>query len=353
MIDNLEITAAARIDDYSDFGTTVNPLVSFKFRPIEMLMFRGNYNTGFRAPAFNQVYNGRTESLYTGADLFDPATCPGGAVNPDIPGCQVLDREVDIITGGNPNLGPETAKMASVGVVFEPGRNFSAAIDWWMINRDNNIETLELRDLLANYSTFESRFIRDSQGRLTDIDRTWINAGASKTQGIEVMLRGALDALGGNIAAGLDGTYLLQKKDKLIEGLEFEDEIGEFSYSGDLSLRWKHNVFVSYGQDRWRVALTQLFRSGYKNQELPGVTNGLVDPPNLDKRVNRYIIYNLSGTVDVSERMRFTAGVKNLFDKDPPFAISYDSNTGGGSSWEPRVADPRGRAFTIVADVKF
>ena len=30
-----------------------------------------------------------------------------------------------------------------------------------------------------------------------------------------------------------------------------------------------------------------------------------------------------------------------------------DGNTGAGSSWEPRVADPRGRAFTLMATYKF
>ena len=48
-----------------------------------------------------------------------------------------------------------------------------------------------------------------------------------------------------------------------------------------------------------------------------------------------------------------TAGIKNLLDKDPPFAITYDSNSGAGSTWEPRVADPRGRSFTLLANYKF
>jgi iron complex outermembrane receptor protein len=55
----------------------------------------------------------------------------------------------------------------------------------------------------------------------------------------------------------------------------------------------------------------------------------------------------------VLERLRLTAGVRNVFDKDPPFAITYDSNTGAGSSWEPRVADPRGRSFTLSVEAKF
>ena len=38
---------------------------------------------------------------------------------------------------------------------------------------------------------------------------------------------------------------------------------------------------------------------------------------------------------------------------DPPFANIYDTNTGSGSSWEPRVADPRGRSFVVSLDYKF
>ena len=32
---------------------------------------------------------------------------------------------------------------------------------------------------------------------------------------------------------------------------------------------------------------------------------------------------------------------------------NYDTNTGAGSSWEPRIADPRGRAFTLSVEYKF
>lgn len=210
-----------------------------------------------------------------------------------------------------------------------------------------------MSELIENASLFPDRFIRDSSGTLLAIDQKWINAGATKTQGVEVVLRGGGTVFGGRLAGGLDGTYLLLKKDKVVDGAEFEDRLGVFSFSGDLGLKWKHNAFVSYGREPWTVTLTQLFRSGYENRELPGVANGSVTPPDLEERVNRYIIYNLSASIDVSEQLRMTAGVKNLFDTDPPFAITYDSNTGSGSSWDPRVADPRGRAFTMNVDVKF
>ena len=66
-----------------------------------------------------------------------------------------------------------------------------------------------------------------------------------------------------------------------------------------------------------------------------------------------YIIYNMTVSQQVTKAFKITAGIKNVFNTDPPFAITYDSNTGAGSSWEPRVADPRGRSFTILAQVNF
>jgi iron complex outermembrane recepter protein len=69
--------------------------------------------------------------------------------------------------------------------------------------------------------------------------------------------------------------------------------------------------------------------------------------------VKEYIIYNMSTSYRFSEQFKLTVGIKNIFNTDPPFAITYDSNSGAGSSWEPRVADPRGRSFTLQAEVKF
>ena len=355
ILDSLEVTAAGRIDDYGSFGTTTNPMVNFKFRPFRSLMFRGNYNTAFRVPAFNQLFNGVTESIFTGADLADPLTCPTGRPDANVPGCESLARTIDILNGGNLELEPETAEMYSLGVVFEPSRNFSASVDFFSINRENTIQILQLRQLVDNFELFQDRFIRGPNNVLTDIDQRWINVGGSKTEGFEFVLRGGLDVgdAGGRVSAGLDGTLLTKKTEQLIEGGPVEDRLGVFSFSGDLGLEWKHNAFVSYSNDDWNLTLTQLYRDGYENQQLPGIANGSVTRPDVVDQVNEYITYNLSLAFTGIEGMRFTAGVKNLFDKDPPFAVSYDSFTGGGSSWEPRVADPRGRSFTFQADLKF
>jgi iron complex outermembrane receptor protein len=355
--DRLDITGAIRIDDYTGFGQTTNPKVAIKFRPIDPVLFRASYNSSFRVPTFNQIFNGATISpSATGANIVDPFTCPSLIVSP-IVGSPCANITPDTITGGNPNLGPETAKQFNVGVVFTPLRRFSASFDWWSIAVDNTITELTTLQLLQNAQLFPERFERDvPNGPITAIDRRWINAGARRTQGIEVALRGSIDALGGALNAGLDGTYLLRKKEKLTQTSPYTPSlIGVFTYTGDLGLKWKHNAFINYTNDDVSVTLTQIFRNGYKNQALPSLANPIsATRPDYNNRVSDYIIYNFSlSYTGLAPGFRITGGIKNLLDRDPPFAITYESNSGAGGSWEPRVADPRGRSFTVGAEVKF
>ncbi|MBN8807979.1 MAG: TonB-dependent receptor [Sphingomonas sp.] len=352
ILPSLEINLAGRIDDYTGFGTTKNPKVSAKFKPFDWLMFRASYSTGFRVPTFNQIYNGVTESPYQGKDLVDPIKCPSLQVSTTDPNCAIIQPNVD--TGGKSTLGPETSKQFTGGVVFTPSRHFSASADFWMINVDNTITILALKDLIGNAALFPDRFIRDSTGTIVTLDDTYINAGARRTQGIDFSAHGGFDALGGSFSAGLDGTLLLKKREKLVPNAPYGGSlIGVFTLTGDLGLKWKHDIFVNYANKDWSLTLTQIFRDGYKNQALPGIANGTVVRPDYNPRVANYIVYNASLSFIGIPGYKFTMGIRNLFNTDPPFAITYDSNSGAGSSWEPRVADPRGRSFNFNVEAKF
>ncbi len=351
-----ELTGAVRIDDYTGFGTTTNPKITAKFQPIDQLMFRASYNTSFRVPSFNQIFNGFTVSPYSGSDLADPTICPGGvptsAFGSGLPCAQIRP---DIQTGGNLNLGPETAEQYSVGIVLRPAPRWTLSADYWVINVDNTIQTLTLRQLIDNASIFPERFIRNGAGAVTLIDQTWLNAGARQTRGIEFAFRGGFDLGGGSqVSMGLDGTYLLRKLEKVAPSAAFTNQLGVFSFSGDLGLKWKHNAFITWSNEDLAVSLNQIFRGSYANQKLPGILSGAVTRPDFNERVSPYSIFNLSVSwLGLAPNFKLTLGVKNIFNTDPPFAITYDGNTGAGSSWEPRVADPRGRSFTTSVEFKF
>ncbi|MFP5392375.1 MAG: TonB-dependent receptor domain-containing protein, partial [Gammaproteobacteria bacterium] len=347
-----EATFAGRQDHYTGFGNTFNPKITLRYQPSDKLLLRASYNTGFRAPAFNQLFNGITESPYSGRDLADPAKCGSLQVDSTKPGCEVVNPT--ILTGGRPDLGPETSKQASIGAVFEPLPGLSANVDVWEVRKEDTIDTLTLGTLLRNYDLFSDRFIRDAAGALVSIDQRWVNAGERQTRGVEVGLRGGGKLWEGVWGAGIDGSYLLKKRSRPLPNVDFgPSEIGRFLYTGDLGLRWKHTAYLSYRKGNWSGLLQNVFRDGYRDQVLPGVASGRVQPSKLDPTVDSYSIVHATVTYTGVKNLTLTAGVKNLFDRDPPFAITYDSVTGAGSTWEPRVADPRGRSFTLQAVYRF
>lgn len=347
VLDMLELTGAVRLDDYTGFGSTINPKFTARFSPSDWVMFRASYNTGFRVPSFNQIFNGVTESPNPGNNLTDPSTCPAGGIVNVTAGCGAITPTS--LSGGNLNLGPETSEQYSAGIVFTPAPQFSASVDFWSIAVDNTIGALTIAQLLANQSSFSDRVIRTSNV-ITQLDLRADNIGSRRTQGLEVALRGGIDAFGGVLTAGLDGTYLVKKREKFLPTAPYGSSlIGVFTYAGDLGLKWKHSAFINYAVDDVMLSFSQIYRNGYKNNSLPASASR----PDYNERVKAYVTYNLSAAMDMNEKLRLTLGVRNVFDTDPPFAITYDSNTGAGSSWEPRVADPRGRSFTLSVEAKF
>ncbi|NJN36964.1 MAG: TonB-dependent receptor [Nitrospiraceae bacterium] len=255
VIKQLEITGAVRHDRYTGFGGVTNPKVSFRFQPAEQVLFRGSYSEGFRVPTFAQQFFGITEESYSGKDLVDPAKCATGKVDSNIPGCESITP--NIFTGGKASLNPETSKSINLGIVFEPSPMFNGSVDYWEIRRENQIAELSLSTLVANYTLFPANFIRDSAGTLTGIDQRWVNAGETLTKGLDVSLRGNTKLYKGNLRVALDGTYLLERKFRLLPTSEFGvNEVGSYSDSGDIPVRWKHTLSFTYAQGPWAGTLS-------------------------------------------------------------------------------------------------
>ena len=53
--ERLELTLAARYEDYSDFGSTFNPKVGLSWAPVGGLNIRGTWGTSFKAPLLSQM----------------------------------------------------------------------------------------------------------------------------------------------------------------------------------------------------------------------------------------------------------------------------------------------------------
>jgi len=352
VVDSLEVNLAVRHDRYDGFGGTTNPKYSFKWQPMDWLVFRGSYSTGFKVPDFAKLFRGVTETQYTGLDLADPATCPKGQYNPDVANCSEQIRP-DIITGGNPNLKPEEAQQRSIGFVIAPNGNFNVSVDWWEIERTNTIRSgFNLSTMTANYPLYASNFIRDSGGKIIAIDQRYINTGGTLTRGIELDSNVRGDLAGGTWNIHLNGNYLDTFRTKTFDSLPYSDNlVGEYERYYNLPIRWKHTVSAGWARGDWAHTLTQVYRGGYKDWKPGGVVNGY-NPPAWDGNVDAYITYNYSLTWTGMENLKATFGIRNLLNTDPPFTVRY-LDDGDGAGWEARVADPRGRSFNLLLEYRF
>ena len=348
---NFNLNLAGRYDEYSGFGGTTNPKVSFKYQPFESLLFRGAYSTGFKVPNFNQLFTGITESQYTGQDLADPATCPSAVANPNVAGCEIV-RPV-ILTGGKPELAPEDSTQKSFGVVWSPMPQFNVALDWWEIERENSIVSANRADLIKYYDVFTANWIRDSGGDLLAIDQRFVNSGGSLTRGVEVDANINGELAGGRWNLHLNGSYLNLHKTKALDILPYTNNlVGQYVRYANLPIRWKHTLGFSYSRGNWSHTLTQIHRDGYRDELPPSVANGSFIPTRWNPRVDGYTIYNYGLTWTGIKDFKVGFGIKNVSDKDPPFTV-HQNDYAAGAGWEPRIADPRGRAYTLLVEYNF
>jgi iron complex outermembrane receptor protein len=353
LLDTLELTLAERYDHYEGFGGTDNPKISFKYQPIDALAFRGAYSTGFKVPTFNQLFYGEALSPYTGLDLADPATCPGGVASPSVAGCETI--QPDLLTGGKQDLDPEESRQKSLGVVIAPVDWFNMSVDWWEIKREKTIRSgISIDTLVDNYDTFASNFIRDGSGQIVAIDQRYINSGGSLMRGIETDINLSFDdVLGGDWRVHLNGSYLDTYRTKDLDTLPYTDNlVGEYVRYYSLPIRWKHTLGVTYLRGDWTHSLTQIYRAGYEDEEPVSVRNGTYIPSDWDPDVSSYTTYNYSVAYKGLDKLGITFGIKNLFDEDPPFT-AHMNDYAAGAGWEPRVADPRGRAYTLALEYRF
>jgi iron complex outermembrane receptor protein len=237
-----------------------------------------------------------------------------------------------------------------VGFVVEPAPWASASVDAWEVKRSDRIYELTPQQVIANYTTFPENLVRGTNGRLDGpggyIRAGFVNADGDITRGVDVsmQLNGRFDV--GRWTAGLEGTYIDSFRSRIFKTQPYTEFAGQWS-SRDLYVRWKHTANFTYTQGPWSASLYQQYTAGYKDERPVGVV-----PPGFKERVDSYIVYNVSATYSGFKNTTIIVGIKNLLNEDPPFT-AHNLDFAAGAGWDPRVADPRGRAYTARVAYKF
>jgi iron complex outermembrane receptor protein len=126
----LLLSAAARFENYSDFGSNVSGKISARYKIIEALSVRGSVNRGFRAPSMHQLYysNNADAQWLTINNVFD--AYPIGHLRNDNHYVQEL---------GVGKLKAETSLDYNLGLTMQLGRKFFMTVDAYQIDIKDRI----------------------------------------------------------------------------------------------------------------------------------------------------------------------------------------------------------------------
>ena len=339
----MELNFAARYDHYSDVGGSFNPKVSLRYQPVRQLLVRGSFNKGFRAPTLFDLFGPQTTT--NSSDTYnDPVLCPGGTpipgANPNI----VCEQQQNIRGGGNPDLKPERSRTWSAGLVFEPMPSLTVSVDYWNIRLKDQISALAEQTIFSDYPKYQNLFVYDASGtRLNYVLDITSNLGEVKTRGLDLSLLYRLPRNPyGNISVSLDGTYVNKYDYQNERNGPFTENAGRYADATPV-FRWRHNLLLTLVRGDYSFNLSNRYMSHYEDQNTSVA-------PEFANRVGHYSTWALSTTFTGNKLFELTAGIKNLFDEEPPFTNQVTNFQLG---YDPRYTDPLGRTVYARLTYKF
>ena len=124
LTETLLVSAAARFENYSDFGSTINGKLSSRLKLSDNFNLRGSVSTGFRAPSLAQIYYNLRFTNFVGGEALESLLSPNNS-------------PVTASFGIGP-LKEETATNAAIGFTTNFS-GFSATVDGYYINVQDRI----------------------------------------------------------------------------------------------------------------------------------------------------------------------------------------------------------------------
>ncbi len=262
LLKNLEVTAAVRYDNYSDYGSNTVPKVGVKWTVIPQLVARGTYAQGFRAPG---LYENGNSSVGAYTSYVDPVRCPVTDSPADCGAGSVV-----AITSGNPYIEPEKSTNWTVGLVWEPTPGFNMTLDYWNIETKNQITGGDPQLIIDNPGAFPSAVvIRDptdalpgipNSGTIVAVTVPFENANKTTTDGIDLSARYRwANTNWGNFTASIEYTHIMSFKRTFQNGItnEYAGTHGPTSLSSAAGMpKDKFNVVLAWERGPWNVAGT-------------------------------------------------------------------------------------------------
>ena len=314
----LLVDAAARYENYSDFGSTFNYKLASRIKVAPNFNVRFAGSTGFRAPSIHQIYYNVTSTLFTNNQLLEVGTFSN-------------DSQLAGLLG-MPKLKQETSKSASVGFTYRiPSVGLSFTADGYFTRIDNRIiltDQFLRKDVPADaQKEYDKLNVNGAQFFTNAID--------TETKGLDVVIshnaRFSGFKLDNNFAINLNKTKqvgdihsagLLQSPQ--LEKVYFseksrvylEEAVPRVKASLSHTLSWKNATFYLRNTYFGKVTGADII-------DVNG--DGIIDF-NEHQQIGDKIITDISAAYQFTKNVGLTLGVNNLFDIYPTKNLTASTN---------------------------
>jgi iron complex outermembrane recepter protein len=344
-----EFTVSDREDRYSDFGTTNNAKVSFRYQPFSILTFRGAASTGFRAPTLVEEYSPNTFGAVFG-NMVGPG-CASGNYTTVFSRLNCISQGLSL-DGGNTNLKPETSQNFDLGFIVEPISNLGITVDYYRINLRNEIQTLPASTIYGNPTTFSDLYVLNNAGTLSPaslaniqcptpkaatcgyIITTQQNTGNITTDGIDLSANYLINTDFGKFRIGMESTFVTGYRLSEYPGGPQLSLVGQFNQGNQPVIRYQHELTLDWAYQNFGAGLSNHFTEHYYDYAPDAAGNLLT--------VGNYSIWNGYVSFKPVPALKLLAGINNLADTNPPFS-NQEQNWQAG--YNPIFSSPLGRTF--------
>jgi iron complex outermembrane receptor protein len=335
----LELSVAFRRDHYNDFGSTQNPKFGVTWEPVRGFSLRGSYGESFRAPNMSELAT--TTIKVQQRSRIDPLSSTGTSLGV-------------LLSGGNPNLAPETSKTWTVGFDLNPiaAPGLSLSVTYFDIDYRGQVLDIYAEEILPQEAAYAAFITRNPSEALINsylalypatsainplnnaffIDGRRQNLGITDVAGFDFSARYGWGAFDGQMYLAASGSYFTRYKTLNAPGVPAADRLNTINYPVDLTFR----ADLGWSNDAWRTRASVNYLAGYLN-------NASTPTQNVASYVtaDAYVGYTLGkGGSGVLSDVTIGLDVQNLFDRKPNFV-----NIPGG--YDGEKASAMGRLVSL------
>ncbi|MDB5451506.1 MAG: hypothetical protein JWO33_84, partial [Caulobacteraceae bacterium] len=386
-VHDLSVEAAGRLADYSTIGGTEQYRLAAEWAPVRDIRFRVSKNTAVRAPNIPELFAPQSTSFTIAAvdpcdrAVFAAATAAQQAARRVTCAAAIAGynpatfasnfgagRNLRVLNGGNPNLGPETARTFQAGVAIQPRwvPTLKVSVDYFRYNIADAVTAIPVNVILQNLcyddattpfasNPFCALITRDATGvnsggvagGVSQIDITQQNVSKVKVEGYDASLEYALDTaelMGrdyGRFSLRVDATYTYRFALQSLPFLPYAAVLNTISNA--TPPEWK-----ATGNLEWTKGPVTL---GWTTRYVGSmIASGAFAPSQLDPYfTGDHYEHDLRVGYRLNDQVALRGGIINIADATPPLLPETFTGTGLGSG----IYDNRGRYFYLGAKLNY